>query len=220
MRSCILIYIFIFSTQFQYIPFMLFRANVSDYSGNTALAVLLSTFSDLIVMAIILCMYRDDIRKELSLFFQRFRYNFKTGFSCWSKGLFIMFVSNLIIINIFHSEGANNEIAVRSMIHSLPSIMFFNACFLAPFIEEFVFRKSLKDIFSKPSVFIVLSFLAFGAAHISGMATSWIDWLYIIPYGALGGAFALAYSKTDTIFTSMTFHIIHNLCVFLIVLFL
>ena len=43
-----------------------------------------------------------------------------------------------------------------------------------------------------------------------------IDYLYIIPYGVLGGAFAIAYSKTESVFTSMTFHMLHNTAIFLL----
>ena len=47
-------------------------------------------------------------------------------------------------------------------------------------------------------------------------AKTLVDVLYIIPYGALGGAFALAYYDTDTIFTSMTMHMIHNIVLSLV----
>ena len=47
-------------------------------------------------------------------------------------------------------------------------------------------------------------------------ASSLVDYLYIIPYGALGAAFAMAYSKTKTIYTSMSLHIMHNTCLFLL----
>ena len=47
-------------------------------------------------------------------------------------------------------------------------------------------------------------------------ANSIVDYLYIIPYGVLGGAFALAYSKTESVFTSMTFHMLHNTALFLL----
>ena len=48
------------------------------------------------------------------------------------------------------------------------------------------------------------------------MAKTFTDLLYIIPYGALGATFAYAYYKTDTVFTTVTFHIIHNTILFLI----
>jgi membrane protease YdiL (CAAX protease family) len=90
--------------------------------------------------------------------------------------------------------------------------MMVEAGFLAPFTEEIVFRKTLKDAIGKYKwLFMVLSFLLFGGAHVIGNATSWVDYLYIIPYGSLGAAFALSYYKTDTIFTPMSMHIVHNL---------
>ena len=66
----------------------------------------------------------------------------------------------------------------------------------------------------------MVSFLAFGIAHVSSMATTWVDWLYVIPYGTLGGAFAIAYYKTDTIFTSMSYHMLHNVLTFILILFI
>jgi membrane protease YdiL (CAAX protease family) len=89
--------------------------------------------------------------------------------------------------------------------------MVINAGFVAPFNEEIVFRKTLHDIVGKYKwIFIGLSFLLFGGAHVISSATTILDYLYIIPYGALGAAFAFAYSKTNTIYTSMTIHMIHN----------
>ena len=93
------------------------------------------------------------------------------------------------------------------------------AGFIAPFNEEIVFRKTLKDVFKNKWVFAFLSFLLFGGAHVIGEATTLIDYLYIIPYGALGGAFALAYHDTDTIFTSLTLHMVHNLVLSLLSIF-
>ena len=96
------------------------------------------------------------------------------------------------------------------MIKSLPLVMIFTAGILAPFTEELVFRKALKDFIKSPVIFAFCSFLLFGGAHVFNSAETILDYLYIIPYGALGAAFAFAYSKTDTVFTSMTLHMLHN----------
>ncbi|MBR3210467.1 MAG: CPBP family intramembrane metalloprotease [Bacilli bacterium] len=217
-RSSMLLFLYFSSIAFQYLPFIIFHADINQYQGNTRLAVYLSLFSDFIILFIILCMYKNDIQREFSIFLKKIRTNLDTGFACWIAGLIIMFLSNSILTTVFHAEGANNEIVVRSLIHALPILMGINVCLMAPFIEEFVFRKTLKDVFSNPIVFVLLSFLFFGTAHVYGMAKTWIDWLYVIPYGALGGAFALAYYKTDTIFTSMFFHMFHNLFVLILIL--
>ena len=184
------------------------------------MAVLLVSFADLILLFIYLMIYRKDLIMEFKTFKNKLLENINTGFVCWLVGLFIMFASNMILISVFHSEGANNEIIVRSMVDAFPLMMGLNVCLLAPIIEEIAFRKTLKDIFKNKYLFVFASFLLFGLAHVTSQATSIIDWLYIIPYGSLGGLFAYAYHKTDTLFTSVMFHMIHNTIVFCLILFI
>ena len=184
------------------------------------MAALLTIFSDLALLLILFILYRKELRYEFKLFFSNWKRNIDTGFSCWIVGMIIMILSNSILIQVFHSDGANNEKIVQSMVDAAPVFMAFNVCLLAPIIEEIVFRKTLKDVFKNPIFFIIISFLTFGIAHVISMATSVIDWLYIIPYGALGGVFALAYYKTDSIWTTIFLHMFHNTLVFLIILFL
>ena len=63
-----------------------------------------------------------------------------------------------------------------------------------------------------------MSGLFFGLIHnLTGLDSKQI--LYIIPYGAFGCVFAYMYTKTRTIFTSMTFHFIHNTVLVLISLY-
>ena len=121
-----------------------------------------------------------------------------------------MMLSNFILTFFFKSGGANNEKIVQKLISSLPWLMAIDAGVIAPFNEEIVFRKTLKDIFDNKYIFVFLSVLLFGGAHVFSSAETVLDYLYIIPYGALGGAFACTYYKTNTIFPSMFMHMIHN----------
>ena len=132
------------------------------------------------------------------------------------KNLKHISISNLILIIIFRSGGANNENAVQDLIKSCPIAMGFYSCLIAPFVEEVVFRKTIKDFIKNKWLFINVSFLFFGGAHVLSMAENLVDLLYIIPYGTLGATFAYAYHKTDTVFTSTLFHIIHNTSLFLL----
>ena len=96
------------------------------------------------------------------------------------------------------------------MLKQAPILSFISASFIAPFLEEMLFRKSLGDIFKNKKVMIFMCGFIFGLLHvIFSIKTPW-DLLYIIPYGALGFAFAITISKTDNVFVPMTFHIIHN----------
>jgi len=45
-----------------------------------------------------------------------------------------------------------------------------------------------------------------------------IDLVYIVPYGALGFAFALSYDKTKTIYSSIAMHMIHNTIAFILLI--
>ena len=126
----------------------------------------------------------------------------------------------MMMIFLLKAGGANNEQAVQSLLSSLPAIMAIDICLLAPFNEEIAFRKTIKDVFKNKWIFVILSFLLFGGAHVISSAKTLTDYLYIIPYGALGGSFAYAFYETDTIFTSMTMHFIHNTILVLLSLFI
>ena len=127
-----------------------------------------------------------------------------------------MFASNFILNFLLKAGGAANEKTVQTMIKTLPILMIIDAGFIAPFNEEIVFRKTLKDIFKNKWLFIILSFLLFGGVHVISSAKTILDYLYIIPYGALGAAFAYSYYKTNNLFTSITLHMFHNIILILI----
>ena len=95
--------------------------------------------------------------------------------------------------------------------------MIFSISIYAPFIEEIIFRKSIRDfIFSFGNnkitkyIFCIVSGFVFAILHIVGAATSPIDYLYTVPYFALGFSFAMLYCKSDNIFSSISMHFLHN----------
>lgn len=207
-RSVIVFLLFWFSAYFQYIPIRLFH--IQPHTASKTIQVLLSTFSSAILFFIFLFIYWKDVKKEFKKFTKHFMENMDIGVRWWMIGLFIMMVSNVMITYFFKAGGAGNEKIVQDMLDALPWLMLIDAGILAPFNEEIAFRKTLKDVFSNKWLFVFLSFLLFGGGHVIGNATQFVDYLYIIPYGALGGAFALAYYETDTIFTSLSLHMFHN----------
>ena len=87
--------------------------------------------------------------------------------------------------------------------------MIFSTIIYAPFVEELIFRKSIRDIIDNDYLYIIISGLTFGFVHTLAGSTLQ-ELIYIIPYGALGSCFAIMHVKTKNIYTSMTFHMIHN----------
>ena len=89
--------------------------------------------------------------------------------------------------------------------------MLFSTVIYAPLTEELTFRKSIKDAISSKWFYVITSGLVFGLLHIIGYIKDWTDLIFLIPYSALGIAFALLYHKTDNIYCPMTMHMMHNL---------
>lgn len=198
-----------------YIPLMILRINIDDLSQNVK--IWYNFFCDLIFMIIVFVTYKNDYIKDFKNYFKNFVKNFETSFKYYFIGLIVMMVSNLIIGFCFKNANANNEEAVRTLLNLYPIYMVFSVSIYAPFIEETIFRKSIKNIVlafgdNKVTkyVYIILSGFIFAAMHIIGMVTSPLDYLYIIPYMALGSVFAALYYKTDNIFSSITMHALHN----------
>ena len=216
-RGITVFLLFFYIKYLQYIPVLFFKIdtrNISPIQG-----VLLSTFSSTILLFVLFIIYRSDLKREFRIFKDNFIENIDIGFRYWMLGLFIMIISNVIITYFLKGGGANNEVAVQKMIKALPWLMVVEAGFIAPFNEEIVFRKTLKDIINNPIVFCILSFLLFGGAHVINNAKTLTDYLYIIPYGSLGASFAYTYYKTNTVFTSMSMHIFHNTVLILLSVF-
>ena len=208
-KLLIIFLLFYFSSYFQYIPVFLFDI----HNVTPQIRVLLNLFSNLCLVIIFFFIYKDDLRKEFKKFREDPWEKINIGLGYWAIGIIIMIVSNLVINRIV-GGGASNEEAVQSMIKSLPLVMLINAGFIAPFSEEMVFRKAFRDVLKKRWLFAICSGFIFGLLHCLGGPL--IEYLYIIPYGILGFSFALAYDKTDTVFTPLFLHTFHNTALILV----
>ena len=120
-----------------------------------------------------------------------------------------MMISNILINTLFKLGQAENEQLVQGMITDFPLVRLLNAGVIAPIIEELVFRKTFRDTIKGKWAFILTSSLVFGFMHVL-VATSLIEMIFIIPYTLLGMAFAYMYYDTDSIYTSILAHILHN----------
>ena len=213
-KGIIIFLAFYFSVLIQYIPVKIF--NIDLKTASTTTIVVLSMFSTLVLFIIYFFVYRKDLKKDFKIFLKNKDDYMDVGIRSWIIGLLLMFVSNFILNFVLKAGGAKNEQTVQLMIKSLPLLMLLDAGILSPFNEEIVFRKTLKDIFKNKWIFIIASFILFGGAHVINSSKTFLDYLYIIPYGFLGAAFAYAYYETDNIFTSISIHMLHNIVLILI----
>ena len=200
---------------FPYIPIELFHINIQNFSQSMLIAY--SFCTDIGFMIIVFFMYKDKLIKEFKEYFSNFIKNFRSTFGYYIIGFILMVLFNSIINNFLGGNGANNETMIRSLIHKYPLYMLFSVAIYAPFIEEIIFRRSIKDIIKSfgnnkitKYTYIIISGLIFAAMHVIGTASSTTDYLYIIPYMSLGIVFAYIYDKTDNLFSTIVLHSFHN----------
>ena len=200
--------IFLFSSLFYIIPLEILNI---DYSSlNSSMKVLLSICSSLIIISILIIIYHKDLKEMLWDYKKNYKEYFDLGLKFWFVGLVIMCLSNILISILTPVHEANNEVLVQNMLKASPFLSFISSSLLAPFIEEMIFRKSLGDIFDNKYFKIIMSALIFGLLHVIFSFNTWYDFLYVIPYGALGGAFSYILTKKNNIFIPITFHVLHN----------
>ena len=200
---------------FPYIPLYLLHLNISEFSQTTK--IIYNFICDIIFMIGVFLLYRKETIKDFKAYFKHFGTNFEISFKYYFIGLIIMIVSNLVITLFFKDANANNEETIRTLINLYPLYMMFSVSIYAPFIEETIFRKSIKDIFKVLGnnkifkyFYIAVSGIIFAFLHVIGMATGYLDYLFVLPYLALGIAFAALYDKTDNIFSTIVMHSMHN----------
>lgn len=208
--------IFYFSSYLQVIPIALFNIDVKNYTASDLAIV--NTFTDLILVLILIILYFKELKKEFKTFKKNWKLSMDTSFKYWFIGLMIMCISNIVIGIITNLNTSSNEQAVQTLVSSTPYLMLFTAGILAPIAEELTFRKGVSKLFKNKWVYATASGLIFGLLHVIGSGNI-LEYLYIIPYGSLGFFFALTYYDTKSIYPSIIMHAIHNSALILLSIF-
>ncbi len=200
---------------FETLPILMFKIDLNKLSEN--MQILYQFSCDIGFIIIILLIYKDKIFKEFKDYFKHFKSNIKLQLKYYLVGLAIMIISNILINFLVKNAVSGNEDTIRELIKLYPYYMTFSVVLYAPIIEETIFRRSIKDCFMnfknnkfKKYSYIIISGLIFATLHIIGSANRIIDYVYIIPYMALGSSFAALYYKTDNLWNTIILHGLHN----------
>jgi membrane protease YdiL (CAAX protease family) len=192
-----------------YFVIALYYTTGTDLHELSTLDKLIILFAKYIILAIIFIIKDHKYLKEKWYDFKNnFIKYFKISTKNWFMGFLIMFVSNILISQFVTGIGENEE-TVQTLISSVPVEAFILVTFCAPFIEEMVFRKYLKDCVDHRVLYMVLSGFIFGLIHTS-FETNILELLLIIPYGGLGFMFAKTINETDNIYATILLHMLHN----------
>ena len=211
----IVLLLFYSSSLFRLIPIYLFNIDLNTCSDLVFNSTRL--FANAVTALILFFIYFKDLKIDLKKFKNNFKEIISSSIKYWIVGFIIMMITSMLIGIFSPINTSTNEEGVRSIIYSTPIIAFLMSSILAPFTEEIIFRKAFKDALKNKCLFIITSGVVFGALHVVGTIESLYGLLYIFPYTSLGIAFALAYYKTNNIFSSIFLHFMHNTLVMLLV---
>ena len=161
--------------------------------------------------ALIIYIYRNDIIPNLKKFIKNNVKYFKKYIKYWFLMLILMICSNLIVTFFTTNDIATNQETIIDTLKVAPIYTFIITVFVAPILEELVFRLSFRKIFAHTDIlFIFFSGLIFGGMHVIGTCEYLTDLLFIIPYSLPGFIFAYVYTKSENIVVPISLHFIHN----------
>ena len=175
--------------------------------------LVVSILANSIVIVFLVLLYLKDLESEAKIYTKNFKEIFKKSLKFWMIGFMGMVFFNLLI-SVFMQGISSNEEQVREMLYNSPILSLISISIIAPISEELIFRKSLQPIIKNKWVYVIVSGLLFGGAHLLTNILSGtlrvVDLVYILPYASLGSAFALMDNETKTTFSSIIIHAIHN----------
>jgi uncharacterized protein len=163
----------------------------------------------LLILGLIIAVYRKELVVSLEDLKKNHKQYFDQYLKYWFLAFGLMAVANIIISFFVEGQPSNQE-AIVKIFESSPMYVFFTAVIIAPLLEELVFRFSLRNIFGKNWMFIIISGLLFGFIHIMGATNFMEELVFLIPYSIPGFVFAYVLVKSDNIFVPIGLHFIHN----------
>ena len=165
---------------------------------------------EILTILFIFLLFKKEIVHMWKDFYENRDKYFKKYFKYWFLILVLMAFSNGIITLINKSEISNNQEAINDMFERLPIYTYILSVFLAPIIEELVFRFCFMKIFNNKYLYIILSGVIFGLFHIIGSFESAYDFLFLVPYSIPGLIFAYILYDSKNIFNTIWLHFVHN----------
>lgn len=207
-KSILLIFSYVFVMfLFPYISFYGLSAffNISD---PIKLQVYANFISYVLLVLITFLLFGKELLKELKQIQSGGKY-VRAIIIGWIILWISSIVSNLIVMSITQSEDSSvNQQVIEQCMSIYPILMGITTVLFAPLVEEVVFRYTImKRFLNQPLIGIFLSSFLFGIIHVISAG----DFIYAIPYVAMGIALGYTYYKNRNIWYSIGVHLFQNL---------
>ena len=165
--------------------------------------------TELILITIIVLIFKSEYKKAINDIKINHMSYFSKNFKFYLIGVFIMISTNYII-TLLGGGISENETAIRDEFSLYPVYTYIASVFLAPFLEESVFRLGFRAVFKNKIIYILASGLVFGSLHLIGSFNNPLVLLHLISYSSCGIMFAYIMTRTNNILVSTGFHFMHN----------
>lgn len=187
-------------------PIISYSFIINNNIDNTLWSNLIELVSTLILAIILVFIYRKIFISDFKKFDRKFFYQ---GF----KYLFFMVITLNFLVFIssqFGVEISDNEKSIRELIFNFPFIRSLMSIFLVPFIEEAIYRLSIKKYISNQIIFIITSAFIFGFLHVPNLFSNFGVFFQFLAYASSAIYLSLFYLKTNNIWSAVYLHFLNN----------
>lgn len=161
---------------------------------------------DVLTLIIVIIAFKNELKESIG--------NFKIHIKDYLKYLLytiIVFSSLSAIVMIFCSlivgEIPENQSSLETYNYFY---LIFASLIYAPIVEELIYRGVIRKFIKNDKLFIIISGIIFGLAHVIGSSTL-IQYIYLLDYGICGAYMAFLYTKYNNIYLNISAHFIINL---------
>ena len=182
-----------------------------------------STLYYYILLGVTLLIFHSFVGSTTTKFFD----NLNRSFSSLFFGLLVFYGANELIYRLFHvffhSRVNLNDTTIAAQVSAAPRTTALIVIFLAPFVEEVLFRGLVFGCVKEKSrvVAYAVSSLLFAFAYVWSFALSGWDMSYLtlmLQYLVPGVVFAWAYDRSGTLWTAVLLHAIVNALALFVIL--
>ena len=170
----------------------------------------MSIITYIVIFMITILITKDDLTSNFKVFKDNKKVYFKFVIKRYLYMLLTLVVASIPVLLFKSGKQSVNQQLLNSMFNEKPLFIFILTTLYAPIVEELIFRLSIRKFVNKKILFILLSGILFGLAHVIDDFKDISDILYVIQYSALGVCLAKAYYDSKNIFSSISMHFIQN----------
>ena len=178
--------------------------NIKYTHLNSNVIYIINSFTILVSLSLL---YFKEIKEDIKNFKLK---NLSISLKYYIIGLTIYFIYQLIISKTITTIIPSNEEMVRNLFKANIFIAFISACFLAPILEEILFRFTLFKCTNNKYIFLLTSSILFSLFHVTNLQ-SIVQIFFLCSYLILSFTLSYILYKSKNICNSILVHSIHNL---------